>query len=314
MSFRAPVIGGAVALLLGCCGDQVADELSWRAGRATFYGECVLLSSLSERLAPWREGVECTSDRLLAAQQHLEEREGKRGPRAWAAASKPWLRCGHRRYNCRHASGCHASNCPRCLQAPMRGPFTSAAAASATYGPTSHWAGMVRAPALPPRRAHTPSPGGDPHLLTTPTLVACAVAAMSGQTFAYVGSCGRCYEVRAAELHGASELTHRSCVKACRHSTLPLPLPPPPVQQVKCRPANFTDGYGDPLDCMGACFNTNASLIVRITDACPCVYPPNAYSNKRWCCGGESLDKPNPAHSWAGLGWGLTAWKGFAAC
>ncbi len=26
-------------------------------------------------------------------------------------------------------------------------------------------------------------------------------------------------------------------------------------------------------------------MVVRITDTCPCTYPANAYSNKRWCCG-----------------------------
>ncbi|KAF6262467.1 RlpA-like double-psi beta-barrel-protein domain-containing protein-containing protein [Scenedesmus sp. NREL 46B-D3] len=29
------------------------------------------------------------------------------------------------------------------------------------------------------------------------------------------------------------------------------------------------------------------SVIVTVTDTCPCHYPSNAYSNKRWCCGDE---------------------------
>jgi hypothetical protein len=28
-------------------------------------------------------------------------------------------------------------------------------------------------------------------------------------------------------------------------------------------------------------------VVVRITDTCPCTYPANAYSNKRWCCGDQ---------------------------
>lgn len=27
------------------------------------------------------------------------------------------------------------------------------------------------------------------------------------------------------------------------------------------------------------------SVVVRITDTCACTYEPNAYSNRRWCCG-----------------------------
>ena len=55
--------------------------------------------------------------------------------------------------------------------------------------------------------------------------------------------------------------------------------------EVQCLPSSFTDGYGSPLDRTGVCFNPNASVVVRITDTCPCVYPGNAYSNRRWCCG-----------------------------
>lgn len=54
---------------------------------------------------------------------------------------------------------------------------------------------------------------------------------------------------------------------------------------MQCLPSKFTDGYGSPLDRTGVCFNANASVVVRITDTCPCVYPNNAYSNRRWCCG-----------------------------
>ncbi|KXZ48619.1 hypothetical protein GPECTOR_26g522 [Gonium pectorale] len=55
--------------------------------------------------------------------------------------------------------------------------------------------------------------------------------------------------------------------------------------EIKCYPTSFTDAYGENLDRNHACYDPDASLVFRITDTCPCVYPDNAYSNKRWCCG-----------------------------
>lgn len=47
----------------------------------------------------------------------------------------------------------------------------------------------------------------------------------------------------------------------------------------------FADGYGQVLDRKdGICYNLYASVVVMITDTCPCHYPNNLYSNKRWCC------------------------------
>lgn len=75
------------------------------------------------------------------------------------------------------------------------------------------------------------------------------IAALSDKNDDFAGSCGRCYEVQ-------------------------------------CAPMTFTDGYGEQLDRSGTCWsNSNASVIVTVTDACPCDYPANAYSNRRWCCG-----------------------------
>ncbi len=42
---------------------------------------------------------------------------------------------------------------------------------------------------------------------------------------------------------------------------------------------------GNWLDRNHVCHDSSASLVVEITDTCPCYYPSNAYSNKRWCCG-----------------------------
>jgi len=74
------------------------------------------------------------------------------------------------------------------------------------------------------------------------------VAAISDTAWDYKGSCGKCKEVR-------------------------------------CKPAGFRDGYGEWLDRNNVCYDTSASVVVTITDSCPCYYPGNAYSNKRWCCG-----------------------------
>eukprot|EP01025_Chloroclados_australasicus_P038219 TRINITY_DN391_c0_g2_i1.p1 TRINITY_DN391_c0_g2~~TRINITY_DN391_c0_g2_i1.p1 ORF type:complete len:427 (-),score=42.61 TRINITY_DN391_c0_g2_i1:1719-2912(-) len=74
------------------------------------------------------------------------------------------------------------------------------------------------------------------------------VAALADVHPEYSGSCGRCYEVQ-------------------------------------CNPTYFTDGYGQTLDRINVCRDSGASVVVTITDTCPCIYATNAYSNKRWCCG-----------------------------
>lgn len=56
-------------------------------------------------------------------------------------------------------------------------------------------------------------------------------------------------------------------------------------KEVKCKKMTFKDGYGASLDRNGACYDEGAAVVVTITDTCPCHYPGNAYSNKRWCCG-----------------------------
>ncbi|WIA28939.1 hypothetical protein OEZ86_011463 [Tetradesmus obliquus] len=56
-------------------------------------------------------------------------------------------------------------------------------------------------------------------------------------------------------------------------------------KEVKCKATGFRDGYGQWIDRKDVCFDTSASVVVTITDTCPCSYPGNYYSNKRWCCG-----------------------------
>jgi hypothetical protein len=48
---------------------------------------------------------------------------------------------------------------------------------------------------------------------------------------------------------------------------------------------NFRDGYGQWLDRSSVCWDESASVVVMVTDTCPCHYPNNYHSNKRWCCG-----------------------------
>ncbi|KAI7842555.1 hypothetical protein COHA_003792 [Chlorella ohadii] len=72
--------------------------------------------------------------------------------------------------------------------------------------------------------------------------------AISDQNDEFIGSCGRCYEIR-------------------------------------CNPIKFKDGYGAELDRKSVCYDPSASVVIQIVDACPCSYPGNYYSNKRWCCG-----------------------------
>jgi len=81
------------------------------------------------------------------------------------------------------------------------------------------------------------------------------ITALSDTNPRYPRSCGRCYEI--------------GCVKS-----------------------TFTDGYGQIMDRSKDCIDPDATLVVRVTDTCPCVYPNNAYSNKRWCCG-DTNDLPH---------------------
>lgn len=74
------------------------------------------------------------------------------------------------------------------------------------------------------------------------------IAALSDRDPAFAGSCGSCYEVA-------------------------------------CRPAKFKDAFGQYLDRESACKDPSKTVVVRITDSCPCYYPANRHSNSRWCCG-----------------------------
>ncbi|KAL6766931.1 hypothetical protein ACKKBG_A37945 [Auxenochlorella protothecoides x Auxenochlorella symbiontica] len=74
------------------------------------------------------------------------------------------------------------------------------------------------------------------------------VAAIADAAPEFGGSCGRCYEV-------------------------------------KCDPQSAVpDGYGQTHERSSVCYDSSKTIVVRTVDNCPCDYPNNAYSNKRWCC------------------------------
>ena len=83
--------------------------------------------------------------------------------------------------------------------------------------------------------------------------------------------------------------------------------------EVKCDPTFTSSIYNENFDRRGTCYNPNASVVVRIVDVCPCNYPPNAYANKRWCCGDrDHMDISLWAfEKLADLKWGIipTLWR-----
>lgn len=56
-------------------------------------------------------------------------------------------------------------------------------------------------------------------------------------------------------------------------------------KELRCKTMWFMDGYGQKLEREYSCFDSDASIVVTISDTCPCLYPGNYYSNRRWCCG-----------------------------
>ncbi|KAF6265352.1 hypothetical protein COO60DRAFT_1457214 [Scenedesmus sp. NREL 46B-D3] len=54
--------------------------------------------------------------------------------------------------------------------------------------------------------------------------------------------------------------------------------------EVACVDKDFSDGYGEKVNRSGVCHDSKKSVVVKITEACPCEHS-NQYSNKRSCCG-----------------------------
>lgn len=68
---------------------------------------------------------------------------------------------------------------------------------------------------------------------------------------------------------------------------------------------NFQDGYGNTHERTEACYDPNKSIIIAITDSCPCS------SNQQWCCGDmEHLDLSYVAYDeLADRKWGVIGLK-----
>jgi hypothetical protein len=148
------------------------------------------------------------------------------------------------------------------------------------------------------------------------------IAALSDADPDYAGSCGRCYEgvngaqaardtahaafnfacswrAAAADVpqrtHALQTPPHSSewqpidpvCCRASPPSPPPHPRARPLLNRtaVQCVDSDVRDGYGSNMNRRGSCYDTGKSVKVTITDTCPCYYPSNQYSNKRWCCG-----------------------------
>lgn len=57
--------------------------------------------------------------------------------------------------------------------------------------------------------------------------------------------------------------------------------------EVACKSAHVKDSNGKTLDRTATCHDEKRTVIVMISDTCPCYYPANAFSNMRWCCGDQ---------------------------
>ncbi|GFH18963.1 uncharacterized protein HaLaN_15847 [Haematococcus lacustris] len=58
--------------------------------------------------------------------------------------------------------------------------------------------------------------------------------------------------------------------------------------EIACDPTWTSDYYGEKFDRSRVCYDSSASVVVRIVDTCQCTYPANWWSNKRWCCGDKA--------------------------
>jgi hypothetical protein len=54
-------------------------------------------------------------------------------------------------------------------------------------------------------------------------------------------------------------------------------------KEVRCKPMDFADGYGAWLQRSNVCFDPSASVVVQITDTCPCHYPGECPTDQQQC-------------------------------
>lgn len=92
---------------------------------------------------------------------------------------------------------------------------------------------------------------------------------------------------------------------SARLSAGPAPNTRSALRCAPAHPAPPPRSYGKAFDRTAVCHDPEKSLLVRVVDSCPCHYPSNYYSNKRWCCGG--------GWSWGARGgWGRAAARALA--
>ena len=84
-----------------------------------------------------------------------------------------------------------------------------------------------------------------------------------------------------------SWLSH--CWRQRRPVHRPIPIPaftsPLPLTLHLRRHLPLPPFFHHRSDRKSVCYDGAASVVVMVTDVCPCSYPENWYSNKRWCCG-----------------------------
>lgn len=59
-----------------------------------------------------------------------------------------------------------------------------------------------------------------------------------------------------------------TCCCCCRRP----PRPCSSCYEVKCNQAWVEDNYGEKMDRTYTCYDTSQSMVVRVTDTCPCEY------------------------------------------
>lgn len=51
--------------------------------------------------------------------------------------------------------------------------------------------------------------------------------------------------------------------------------------EIRCASRDFTDGYDNRIDRKGVCLDPGRSVVIKLSDDCPCNYAANYYSNRR---------------------------------
>lgn len=109
------------------------------------------------------------------------------------------------------------------------------------------------------------------------------VAALADVHYEYVDSCGTCYEVKCDSAWTQDNYGELCCSAAGAHCCCNIRSPTLQVMlqhAVSCLTPCMR--AGGKFDRTQVCYDSSASLVVRIVDTCRCTYATNLYSNKRW--------------------------------